>query len=119
MPQLIDTGKVTHTGRAALGVKVVTVDSGVAAQENLAVDHGALIVSVTANGPVASAGLQPGDVIVQFGDTPVTSAQSLNDALLSVRPGDTVAVTVYRGSRQMKVDVKLGEQPPADGQVSQ
>lgn len=119
VPQLIDTGKVTNTGRAALGVKVVTVDSEVAALENLAVDHGALIVSVTPDGPAASAGLQSADVIVQFGDTPVTSAQSLENALLSARPGDTVPVTVYRGSRQMKVDVKLGEQPPASGQVGE
>jgi S1-C subfamily serine protease len=100
-------------------VKVATVDSEVAAQQNLAVDHGALIVSVTPDGPAASAGLRPGDVIVQLGNTPVTNVQSLEDALLSARPGETVAVTVYRGNQQMRVNVKLGERPPANGQVSQ
>jgi S1-C subfamily serine protease len=119
VPQLIETGKVTNSGRASLGVKVATVDSEVAAQQNLAVDHGALIVSVTADGPAASAGLKPGDVIVEFGNTAVTNVQSLQDALLSARPGETVAVTVFRGKQQMRVNVKLGERPPADGQVSQ
>lgn len=111
VPQLIETGKVTHTGRASLGVSVVTVDSKVAAQVNLSVDHGALIVSVTSSGPAASAGLQAGDVIVQIDNTPVTDAQSLGGALLSKSPGDTVAVKIYRGSQQMTVNVKLGELP--------
>lgn len=111
VPQLIETGKVTHTGRASLGVSVVTVDSKVAAQVNLSVDHGALIVSVTSSGPAASAGLQAGDVIVQIDNTPVTDAQSLGGALLSKSPGDTVAVKIYRGGQQMTVNVKLGELP--------
>lgn len=110
VPQLIATGHVTHTGRASLGVGVVTVDASVAAQYNLSVDHGVLIASVTPNGPAATAGLQPGDVILQVGNTPITSVQSLGDALLSKNPGDTVAVTINRSGQQMTVNVTLGEQ---------
>jgi S1-C subfamily serine protease len=111
VPQLIATGRVTHTGRASLGVNVITVDASVAAQLNLSVDHGVLIVSNTPNGPAASAGLKAGDVIVQIDDTPVTGVQSFGDALLSKSPGDTVAVKIYRGSQQMTVNVTLGELP--------
>ncbi len=111
VPQIIETGSVTHTGRASLSVSVATVDPAMAAQDNLSVDHGALIVSVTPNGPAASAGLRAGDVIVQINNTPVTGVQSMGDALLSKSPGDTVAVKVYRGSQQMTVNVKLGELP--------
>jgi len=111
VPQIIETGSVTHTGRASLGVSVATVDAAMAAQDNLSVDHGALIVSVTSNGPAASAGLRAGDVVVQIDNTPVTGVQSLGDALLSKSPGDTVAVKIYRGSQQMTVNVKLGELP--------
>jgi S1-C subfamily serine protease len=109
VPQLIATGHVTHTGRASLGVSVVTVDAAVAAQNNLSVDQGALIVSTTTNGPAATAGMMAGDVIVQIDNTPVTDVQSLEDALLSKNPGDTVAVKFYRGSQQMTVNVTLGE----------
>jgi S1-C subfamily serine protease len=109
VPQIIQTGSVTHTGRAALGVSVTTVTPTLAAQDNLSIDHGALIVSVVPNGAAASAGLQAGDVIVQVDNKPVTDVQSLADALLSKNPGDTVAVTVYRGTQQMTVNVKLGE----------
>ena len=108
VPQLIATGHVTHTGRASLGVGVVTVDASVAAQYNLSVDHGVLIVSTTSNGPAATAGLRAGDVILQIENTPETSTQSLGDALLTKSPGDTVAVTINRGGQQMTVNVTLG-----------
>jgi S1-C subfamily serine protease len=111
VPQLIATGHVTHTGRASLGVGVVTVDASVAAQNNLPVDHGVLIASVTPNGPAATAGLKAGDVILQIDSTAVTDVQSLGDALLSKSPGDTVAVTINRGGQQMTVNVTLVELP--------
>jgi S1-C subfamily serine protease len=109
VPQLIATGHVTNTGRASLDVSVVTVDTAVAAQFNLPVNQGALIVRATPNGPAATAGLKAGDVIVQIDNTPVTGRQSMGDALLSKSPGDTVAVKIYRGSQQMTVNVTLGE----------
>jgi len=111
VPQLIATGHVTHTGRASLGVGVVTVDASVAAQNNLSVDHGVLIASVTPNGSAATAGLKAGDVILQIDNTPIIDVQSLGDALLSKSPGDTVAVTINRGGQQMTVNVTLGELP--------
>jgi S1-C subfamily serine protease len=107
VPQIIQTGSVSHTGRAAMGISVATVDPTVQAQDNLSVDHGVLIVNETTNS--AAAGLKPGDVIVQVDNKPVTDVQSLADALLSKSPGDTVAVTVYRGSQQLTFNVKLGE----------
>jgi len=109
VPQLIDTGTVTHTGRASLGVSVGTVDPTVAARNNLSVDYGALILSVTPNGPAASAGMQPNDVIVQVDNKQIIDVASLGDALASKSPGDTVTVKAYRGNQQMTFNVKLGE----------
>lgn len=109
VPQIIQTGSVTHTGRAALGVRVTDVDPTVAAQDNLSVDHGALIVSVNPGSAAASAGLQAGDVIVQVDNKAVNDVSSLGDALGTKNPGDTVSVKVYRGSQQLTINVKLGE----------
>ena len=109
VPQIISSGSVTHTGRAALGVRVASVDANLAAQDNLSVNHGAYVASVVQNGAAASAGIHTGDVIVQINNTPVNDTQSLGEALASHNPGDTVAVHIYRGSQQMTINVKLGE----------
>ncbi len=111
MPQLVNSGRVTHSGRAALGVEVTTVDAVFAAQNNLPVDHGALITGVTAGGPAAKAGLRAGDIFVQVDNKQITDVATLADALLSKNPGDTVQVGVYRGSQQLTIKVKLGELP--------
>ncbi|HLI68493.1 MAG TPA: trypsin-like peptidase domain-containing protein [Ktedonobacteraceae bacterium] len=108
-PQLIRYGKVVHSGRAALGASVITVDPVIAAQANLAVDHGALITSVVPNGPAARAGLRAGDVIVQVGNTQINSQADLAEALLAYDPGATANLGIVRGTRQMQVKVKLGE----------
>jgi putative serine protease PepD len=100
---------VTHTGRAALGVRVADVDANLQAQDNLSVDHGAYVAQVVQNGAAASAGIQAGDVIVGIDNTPVNDTQSLGEALANHNPGDVVAVHIYRGSQQMTINVKLGE----------
>ena len=110
--QIISTGQVTHTGRAVLGVHVASVTPQLATQNNLSVDHGAVIIDDVSGGAAASAGLQPGDVIVQVDNTPVNDTSSLGDALLDKNPGDTVAVHIYRGTQQMTINVKLGELQP-------
>ncbi|WP_376793777.1 S1C family serine protease [Thermogemmatispora sp.] len=107
--QIIATGQVTHTGRAALGVRVASVTPQLAAQDNLPVDYGSLIVSVTANGPAARAGLRAGDIIVAIDGQKVTDNQTLSDILVNKSPGQTAKVTVYRGNQQMTVTVTLGE----------
>jgi S1-C subfamily serine protease len=108
-PQLIESGRVTNSGRAALGVRVTSVDPVLAEQHNLSIDRGALIVAVTANGPAAQAGLRPGDVIVRVENKEVNDVASLGDVLLSKKPGDVVMVQVQRGNQQLTVNVELGE----------
>ena len=108
-PQLIQYGKVIHSGRAALQASVATVDSLVAAQAGLSVDHGVLIVNTTPKGAAANAGLRAGDVITQINNQPIANVSDLGDALLSYDPGATVTVNMVRGTQQQQIKVKLGE----------
>jgi S1-C subfamily serine protease len=108
-PQLIETGKVTHTGRAAMGIQMTGVDATLAAQNNLSVTAGVLIAGVAANSPAAAAGLKPGDVIMQIGKLAVTDVAAFADALLTMNPGEVVAVSIYRGKEQLTIKVTLGE----------
>ena len=108
-PQLIETGKVTHTGRAALRIQMTNVDAELAAQNHLAVASGVLIVQLVPKGAAAEAGLKAGDIIVQIGKQTVTDVASLVDALLTMNPGEVVPVRVFRGNQQLTLNVALGE----------
>ena len=109
VPQLIKTGKVSHTGRAALGIQAVDVDQNVQQQDNLAVDHGVLVAGVVSGGSAQKAGIQVGDVIVQIDNKAVDTLAQLQDALISKNVGDKITVNVYRGNQQMSFNVTLGE----------
>ncbi|WP_031063299.1 S1C family serine protease [Streptomyces sp. NRRL WC-3742] len=100
--QLIKQGKVTNTGRAALGI---VARSSFNQQFQPA---GAVIVSVTQGGAAAGAGLQAGDVITKIGDTPVDSLNALTTALASLTPGSKVTVTYTRDGKDQTADVTLG-----------
>ncbi len=108
-PQIIQSGKVAHTGRAAMNISVQDVDPTLAQANNLPVSQGVQIVSVQSGGAADRAGLQAGDIIVQVDNTQVVDTSTLSDALLSKDPGNSVSVHVYRGSQQLTVNVTLGE----------
>lgn len=109
VPQLIQYGKVIHSGRPSIGATVATVDPQIAAQAGLSIDHGALIVSVTPNGPADQAGLRAGDVITQVNNTAIENTADLTDTLVRENPGSMVTLSIMRGSQQTRVKVKLGE----------
>ncbi|WP_223242761.1 S1C family serine protease [Streptomyces sp. CBMA123] len=100
--QLIKQGKVTNSGRAALGI---TARTSFNQQFQPA---GAVIVTVSQGGPAASAGLQAGDVITKIGDSAVDSLNALTTALASLTPGTKVTVTYTRDGNGKTADVTLG-----------
>jgi putative serine protease PepD len=68
-----------------------------------------LIAKLTPGGAAEKAGLKVGDVIVKIDNTAIDSSSTLIDSLLAKSPGDKVTVHFYRGTKQMTVDVTLGE----------
>ncbi|MGH2448929.1 MAG: S1C family serine protease [Chloroflexota bacterium] len=110
--QIIKTGKVEHTGRAALGVGVVPVTPALASQYRLPVNHGVLVAQVIDNHAAAKAGLKQGDVIVKFDGKSITGEGDLNDDLAAHAPGDKVTLTVVTSNGNRKTyQVTLGEFP--------
>ncbi|MFC5994293.1 S1C family serine protease [Pseudonocardia hispaniensis] len=89
--ELERTGKAT---RAVLGVSVSDDPSAT----------GARIQSVVPDGPAATAGIQPGDLVVRLGGQRVTSGIDLQAAVRSQVPGNAVTVEL----RGRTVEVTLG-----------
>lgn len=101
--QLVATGTVTDSGRAALGAGVTTV------VDNSGQPHGVGVISVTPGGPADKAGIQPRDIIVSVNGTSTPSVQVLGAVLADLNVGTTVPVTVRRGGEERQLQVTLGE----------
>lgn len=107
--QLINKGHVTNSGRADLGVQVISVNSSIASQLHLPVSSGAMVVDVVTNSAAEKGGIRQGDIITQVDATKIDSVETLRDLLLSKNPGTMVTVYIYRNTQQQTLRVKLGE----------
>ena len=97
--ELIRTGHATHS---VLGATLNESYTGMGAQ---IVTSG---LAVVPGGPAARAGLRPGDVITKLGGQPITSADSLLDAIRSLPPGSTVGMTFSRRGQPIIARLTLG-----------
>ncbi len=103
VPQLIADGKVTRSGRAALGVSASSV-TGRNGQSG-----GVGVRSVTAGGAAERAGIRAGDVLVGVANRPVTGTGDLATVLAGLDVGQTVPVAFVRDGQQQTVQVTLGQ----------
>ncbi|OGE82567.1 MAG: hypothetical protein A2846_00365 [Candidatus Doudnabacteria bacterium RIFCSPHIGHO2_01_FULL_49_9] len=112
-----DVKQYGRVRRAFLGVRYITVDADIAAEENLAVDYGALIVAgdtasepgVVPGSPADKAGLRSGDIILEVDGQKVTVENSLSQIMRGHSPGDTVPLRFRRADEVRDVSVTLGE----------
>lgn len=104
--QLLDSGRVEH---AFLGIEPRSVTPAIADQLGVSVDEGVFVFTLVEGGPADSAGLRPGDVIVQLEGTDIATVEDLFAALREHSPGETVQVTVVRGGNEEAFDVQLQE----------
>jgi S1-C subfamily serine protease len=103
--QIITSGSVTNSHRAAIGAQV----GAVTGQDGNPAGTG--IVTVTSGGPADRAGLRAGDVIRTAGGTPTPDPQALAGVLAAADPGDQLTLSVERGGQELTVKLTLGELP--------
>lgn len=104
--QLIEKGRVE---RGYLGI--TPTDLSPEDKEFYGVEEGALVASVAEDTPAWKAGLQPGDVIVEFNGQPVKNEIDLREKIANVPPGTRVNLKVVRDKRTMNLQVTLGSRP--------
>ena len=90
-----------------LGVATRPVDADVASQNGLKVDHGLLVVDVTAGSSAEKAGLAAGDVITGVDGTSVDAANTLSDAINVAGAGHTINLTLDRAGKVVRVSATL------------
>jgi serine protease Do len=64
------------------------------------VEGGIVVAGVQPGGPAETAGIQPGDIVVEANGRPIRSTEDLRSIIASARAGESVRLYVYRPSRQ-------------------
>ncbi|MBA3269713.1 MAG: trypsin-like peptidase domain-containing protein [Acidobacteria bacterium] len=105
LPQLRG-GKIT---RGVIGVQVTDVPLNALAEFGLKQRRGALVSVVNREGPAARAGLEPGDVIVEYNGKPIERRDQLVSMVVATKPGTTVPVKVLRDKQERSLNVTIDE----------
>ncbi len=117
LPQL-RVGKITR-GVIGVEVNIDPLSKEVAKGLGLPDGNGALLRTIRPNGPAAKAGLQPGDVIVEFNGRPVKDSDALVGMVVTTKPGTSVPVTIYRAKQRNSLNVTVDELDLATEQGAQ
>ena len=105
LPQLRN-GKVT---RGVIGVSIQPIPLDTLEALGLKERRGALVASVNKGGPADKAGVEPGDVIVEFNGEAVKNRDELVGIVTRTTPGSTVAVKVLRDKVEKRLNVTVDE----------
>jgi serine protease Do len=105
LPQL-HTGKVV---RGRIGVSVLAVPREGFEDFGLTKRAGAIVAEVTPGGAALKAGMEPGDVIVQYNGRPVRNNDELVKMVVATKPGTSVQVKVLRNKLEKTLNVVVDE----------
>ena len=114
--QLRATGKVS---RGRIGVQIGPVDKEVAESIGLGSATGVLVSAVEPDSPAAKAGLQAGDVIVQFNGTKIDKVSDLPRLVGNTKPGSKASLTIFRRGKQQQLAITVADVPADESQIAQ
>lgn len=109
--QIIEYGR---TRRGWLGVRIQSVSDEIAESLGLDRARGALVASVTADGPAEAAGLKAGDVILSFNDHDVPEMRDLPRIVAETSIDSEVPLVFWRDGEQQDATVVVGELEKAE-----
>jgi serine protease Do len=108
LPQLKEEGKVT---RSWIGVIIQEVSPELAESFGMKEAKGALVAEVVKDGPAEEAGIEPGDIILEFDGHEITDSNDLPPIVASAGAGKKVEVKILREGKVITRKIKLGEMP--------
>ncbi|MFB3886451.1 MAG: DegQ family serine endoprotease [Thermodesulfobacteriota bacterium] len=106
IPQLEEKGHVT---RGWLGVSVQEVTPALAKSFDLKEKKGALVAQVFSGSPAEKAGIERGDIIVEFDGKEVATSKDLPSMVASTPVGKSVSIKLWRDGKVLDRQLKVGE----------
>jgi serine protease Do len=113
--QIKETGSVS---RGWLGVLIQEVTRELAESFGMDNPHGALVAKVLDDSPAAAAGLQVGDVIVEFNGEKVMRSSGLPPLVGRAKVGQESRLTVIRDKQRRTIGVMIAQLPTTITQAS-
>jgi serine protease DegS len=107
MQSLIEYG---HVIRGWLGIEAQVVPSDITSQSG-APQTGVLVAGILQNGPADTAGIIPGDIIIEVNGIPVDSPYQAIQLIGSIPPGTAIEVIILRGWQQLTVEAVVTQRP--------
>jgi serine protease Do len=95
--------------RGWLGVRIQTVSPELAEGLRLKEPKGALVASVTKDGPADKAGIKQGDVVLKFDGKEITQMRGLPRVVAETETNKTADVVIWRKGAEVTLQVKVGE----------
>jgi len=115
MTDLIAKGYVT---RAWLGVYIQELDNETAEALEMDTRNGALITDVVEDSPAENAGIQEGDVIVEFNGKSISDPSNLKNVVSLTAPESSNKVKIIRNGSPKSINVVLKELPDSPTKLS-
>ena len=106
-----------ETRRGWLGVKIQSITEDMAEAYGVKENTGALVATVTPEGPAAKAGIQDGDVILKFDGKDVTTMRGLPRLVAQTPIGKDVDVELLRKGQRTTLKVAVGRLAEEDEPV--
>jgi len=106
--ELIRYGRVI---RPWIGIVGTDVNEGLATRFALSLPEGAFVLQVSKNSPADKAGIEPGDIIIQFDDIAIASMEELKSAIGRSKVGESHSIKLAHGSKLHTLSIVLEQSP--------
>jgi serine protease Do len=114
--QLIKYGE---TRRGWLGVRLQAISDDLVESMGLTKNQGALVADVTDGSPGKAAGIEPGDVIIEYNGKPIKEMKELPRAVAGTDIGATVPLKVIRKGKEMALSVTIGRLEDGEKKIAE
>ena len=112
------TNSNSLVGKPRMGVSVSNINPNYSLVLQGLIPKGVLVNEVDAGSPAETAGILPGDIIVDVNDTVITHNDEINAIIRTKTVGDTLKVKVYRAEGMLELMEKdtINEEDVPDGE---
>jgi S1-C subfamily serine protease len=93
--------------RVQLGAGLINNNSEVAKKNQLLVDRGIVVTSVSEKSNAEKANLKNNDVILSLNGKNISSVAEFQGMLVLCNPGDKVVMKIQRGDSEKEIEIKL------------